>query len=93
MARVTVTERAAEELRNVLAEAAIQSDQTLRLSALPGGDFVLRLDQRRQDDEVVQSEGTDILIVASDLVEALGEITVDYHETPEDGRLVISTNP
>lgn len=90
MAMVTVTDRAAEELRKALVDASPETDQTLRLRALPEGDLALSLDQRREDDEVVQSGGTDILVVAAGLLEAFGEVTIDWRETAEGGQFVVS---
>jgi Fe-S cluster assembly iron-binding protein IscA len=86
MAKVTVTERAAEELRNVSAEAAPAPDQMLRLLATPGGGLALGVDCLRDGDEVVEVQGADILVVASNLLESLGDITIDCREAPEGER-------
>jgi Fe-S cluster assembly iron-binding protein IscA len=86
MARVTVTERAAEELRNVFTETVPTQDQTLRLVLEPGGGLVLGVDKTREDDEVVQVEGASVLVVATDLLDLLGDITIDCREAPEGGR-------
>jgi Fe-S cluster assembly iron-binding protein IscA len=87
MAKVTVTERAAEELRNVLTETAPAPDQTLRLLATPGGGLALGVDRLREGDEVVEAQGADnILVVASTLLDSLGDITIDCGEAPEGER-------
>jgi Fe-S cluster assembly iron-binding protein IscA len=86
MAKVTVTERAAEELHNVLTETAPEPDQTLRLLATPGGGLALGVDRLREGDEVIETQGADILVVASTLLDSLGDITIDCGEAPEGER-------
>lgn len=86
MAKITITERAAEELRNVLTETAPPPDQALRLLATPGGGLALGVDSTRGDDEVVEVEGAGVLVIASNLLEALGDITIDCREAPDGKR-------
>jgi len=86
MAKITITERAGEELRDVFAQAAPAPDQTLRLLATPGGGLALGVDTTKEDDEVVEVEGAGILVVAANLLEALGDITIDCGEAPEGKR-------
>jgi len=86
MARVAVTDRAAEELRCVFDETAPAPDQMLRLLATPGGGLALGVDTTKEDDEVVEVEGAGILVVAANLLEALGDITIDCGEAPEGKR-------
>ena len=86
MASVTVTERAADELRNVITETAPGPDQMLRLIATPEGGLALGVDTQREGDEVVEAQGEDILVIASNLLESLGDITIDCREAPDGER-------
>jgi Fe-S cluster assembly iron-binding protein IscA len=89
MAKVTVTDRAAEELRNVITEAAPAPDQMLRLVATPGGGLALGVDRPREGDEMIEAQGADILVIASNFLEALGDITIDCREAPEGERPIL----
>lgn len=86
MASVTVTERAADELRNVIAKSASAPGQLLRLVATPEGGLALGVDRQREGDEVIESQGADVLLVASNLLESLGDITIDCREASEGER-------
>lgn len=88
--RVTVSRRAAEVMRDALADADGRPDGTLRLSVQPDGDFFLALDQVREGDHVVESQGREILAIASDLAEVFGRITIDWRETSKGEGFVIS---
>jgi Fe-S cluster assembly iron-binding protein IscA len=89
MAKVTVTDRAVEELRNVMTEAAPAPDQMLRLLATPGGGLALGVDHLRDGDEVVEAQGAEILVIASNFLEALGDVTIDCREAPEGERPIL----
>lgn len=88
---VTVTDRATEELRNILAEADTKPGQALRLVLRPGGDFGLGLDEEREGDEVVAADGEKILLIAREIADAVNEATIDTQDTEEGRRLVISS--
>lgn len=92
--RVKVTRRAAEVMREALANGLATGDEapdrTLRLWAEPRGDFHLVLDQVREGDQVVESGGREILAIAPDLAEVFGEISIDWRESHEGAGFVIS---
>ena len=87
---VTVTEQAAQELRNILSDMAMKPNQALRLVMRPEGGFGLGLDEEREGDQVVQAEGEKILFVAPPVAESLGEATIAAQDTEEGRKLVIS---
>jgi hypothetical protein len=58
----------------------------LRLLATPGGGLAIGVDRLREGDEVVETQGADILVIASNLLESLGDITIDCREAPEGER-------
>lgn len=90
MAGVTVTERAAGELRKALAEESSEAGQVLRLVARPQEDgFALGPDQVEEGDEVVEEGGETVLVIASALAEELQGAIIDVEETEEGPRLAI----
>jgi Fe-S cluster assembly iron-binding protein IscA len=87
---VTITDQAAQLLRATLAQARSQPGQTLRLVVREGGDFGLGLDQKRNGDQAITVHGENILIMAPDVAEALGEATIDIQNTDGTRKIVIS---
>jgi hypothetical protein len=87
---VTLVDRAAQVLRATLAQLRTVPNQTFRLVSRPGDGFGLGLDQQRVGDVVVTANGEKILLMAPDIVEALGEATIDVEDTEEGRRVVIS---
>ena len=85
---VTLVDRAALVLRVTLAQLRTVPGQTFRLVLRPGGSFGLGLDQQRVGDEVIITNGEKILLLAPDIVEALGEARIDIEDT-EEGRWVV----
>ena len=80
-----VTGRAASELKAVLEANATDPKQALRLAAEDEG-FSLALGFKEEGDEAVESEGTDLLLVPSDLALELTELdlVIDCIDT-DDG--------
>jgi Fe-S cluster assembly iron-binding protein IscA len=87
---VTVTDQAALVLRATLAQARTQPGQTLRLVLSPDGSFGLGVDQRRDGDQVVIAHGENILLIASDVAEALDGAKIDIQSTNGRRKIVIS---
>jgi Fe-S cluster assembly iron-binding protein IscA len=87
---VTVTDRATQELRNILAEVTTKPGQALRLVARPGSDFGLGLDEEREGDEVVAADGEKILLIAREIADVVGDATIDIQDTGKGHELVIS---
>jgi hypothetical protein len=81
---VTLVDRAAQVLRVTLAQLRTVPSQTFRLVSSPEGGFGLGLDV------VVTADGEKILLLAPDIVEALGEARIDIEDTEEGRRVVIS---
>jgi Fe-S cluster assembly iron-binding protein IscA len=86
---LTVTERAAQELKEILQANATEPEQALRLIREAQG-FSLQLDTASADDEVVESEGTNILLIDEQLSPIVDGAVVDCVDTPEGPRLTIT---
>jgi Fe-S cluster assembly iron-binding protein IscA len=88
---VTVTERAKEELKKALESANISEPEVgLRLAPTAPGQFGLVADGEREGDQVIEYEGSKVLLVGSELAEPLDGVTIDCQDTPEGARLVMS---
>jgi len=86
---LTVTERAAQELKGILEAHAVEPEQVLRLVRETQG-FSLRLDKEGAGDEVVESEGATILLIDEQLGPIVDGAVVDCIDTPEGPRLTIT---
>jgi len=86
---LTVTERAAQELKGILQAHAVEPEQVLRLVREAQG-FSLRLDKESAGDEVVESEGATILLIDEQLSPIVDGAVVDCIDTPEGPRLTIT---
>jgi Fe-S cluster assembly iron-binding protein IscA len=87
---LTVTERAAQELKEVLTAHATEPNQVLRLDASNEG-FTLGVGQQVEGDHVVESEGTTVLHISAQLGLALAsvDIVLDSIDTPDGPRLTV----
>ncbi len=87
---VTVTDRAAQLLKDIREGHEEGTDKVLRLTSRDDG-FELSFDEQREGDQVAQSGDTDVLLIAADVSEVLGEATIDCQDTPAGPRFTLST--
>ena len=90
---LTVTVTAKEKLKESLQERTTDPEEAIRLIPDPSNPNRLQftLDKEKEGDHVVESEeGRKVLLVAPDLAPALGEMVMDYQETPEGAGYTIS---
>ena len=87
---VTVTERAAQLLKDIQEGHEESANKVLRLVSR-GDSYELTFDERREDDQIVQSGETDVLLVGTDVAELLGDATVDCQDTPAGPRFTLDT--
>jgi hypothetical protein len=80
---VRVTERAAEELRRRLLAETSDPEVGVRLLPAPGGTFVLILGTELSGDEVVEYQGSKVLLIGIEYTRAFGSLTVDCYDAPE----------
>ena len=87
---LTVTLQAAEELKTV-AQAQIENpEEAFRLVPTGPGQLALAIDVVREGDQVTEHEGVKILLVGLELTEAVDGLVLDYEETPEGNRFIMS---
>ena len=88
---VMVTERAKEELGNILASAGASDPEVgLRLTPTAPGQFSLTTDNEREADQVVEHGGSKVLLIGTELTESLEGVTIDCQDSPEGPRLVMT---
>jgi Fe-S cluster assembly iron-binding protein IscA len=86
---VNVTERAKQELGSILASANADAPHGLRLVRNPIGKFDLLVSQEQEGDQVVEHEGSKVLLVEHGLAQALEGLTIDCQENAGVPRLII----
>ncbi len=90
---LTVTATAKEKLKETLQERTTDPEEAIRLIPDPSdaNRLSFTLDKEKEGDHVVESEdGRKVLLVAPDLAPALGEMVMDYQETPEGAGYTLS---
>ena len=87
---VTVTEHAAQLLKELQEGHEESADKVLRLVNRDDG-FQFAFDERQEEDQIVQSGDTDVLLVGADVAELLGEAIIDCQETPAGPRFTLAT--
>ncbi len=83
---VTVTAKAKERLKELLQGRTNDPREAMRIISSPSNpkQLSITLDKEKEGDYVVESEdGRKVLLVAPDVAPALGEMVMDYQETPE----------
>ncbi len=87
---LTVTEGAKQLLKETLLAHSDDPEAGLRLSMKPPGQFGIELDWEVEGDQVVEHEGSKVLLVASELAPVVDGVTLDVQDTPDGPKLVIS---
>ncbi len=90
---VGVTKAGLAELKRILNEHTDNALAGLRLTADQSGTLGLTIDVETAEDQVLEHEGSKLLIIEQKLAASLEGITIDVDETPEGRRLVIVREP
>jgi Fe-S cluster assembly iron-binding protein IscA len=88
---IDVTEPAKKELKQILDQNTGAPEACLRLRTNDEGKLGLGLDTERPDDEVLEYEGTKLLVMQSGLADQLKDTALDVVDDEEGRRLVLST--
>ena len=89
---IGVTDRAKQELKKLLANNVDNPLAGLRLTTNESQQLGLGIDIEREDDQVVEHDGSKVLIVEKELADSLIEVSLDVEDTPEGPKLVIAKN-
>ena len=87
---IYVTERAKQELKRLLVDHVDWPGARLRLMDRGNGRLGLGVDIEAPDDEIIEYEGTKLLLIDPGLATDLRDITLDVDDTPDGPELVIS---
>ena len=90
---IGVTEKAKIEMRKVLAGKVDHPEACLRLRVSDEGNLGLGIDIARPDDEVVEYQGTTLLVVEPELAGTLVDISIDVEDSDDGSQLVIIDSP
>ena len=86
---VTVTERAKEKLKEMLQSETDDPSVGLRLATAPSGEIGIFPDRERNDDHIVEHQGSAVLLVGQEMANAIGDATIDYDENEPEPTLVM----
>ncbi|HEY82972.1 MAG TPA: hypothetical protein G4O01_06770 [Dehalococcoidia bacterium] len=89
---VGVTERARQELKRILLENVDNPQAGLRLIADESGRLGLGMDVEMPGDQVVEYEGSKVLLVETELAARLEGVSIDVDDTPDGPKLVLVKN-
>jgi Fe-S cluster assembly iron-binding protein IscA len=86
---INVTEQAKRELKRLLTDSVDWPGARLRLVSRGQGRLGLGIDIEAPDDQVLEYEGTRLLIVEPGLASNLKRLTLDVDDSPDGVELVI----
>jgi Fe-S cluster assembly iron-binding protein IscA len=86
---IDITERAKKELKKILTESVEHPEACLRLRTNDKGQLGLGVDVKMPDDEVLEYEGSKLLVVESALADSLNDLTLDVEDDGEGSQLII----
>jgi len=84
-----VTERARAKLKELLTIESADESVALRLGKTASGELGVFADRERPDDQVVEHEGTAVLLIGREIAENVEGTTIDFKEG-DPARLVIT---
>ena len=86
---VNVTDRAKERLKTLLTTTNGDPSVGLRLEQTRTGNLEIFPDRERANDQVVEHQGTAVLLVGQDIAPMVEDTTIDCDDSAPDARLVI----
>jgi Fe-S cluster assembly iron-binding protein IscA len=89
---IEVTQRAKEELKGLLTSNVDHPEACLRLRTNEEGRLGFGIDIEMPGDQVVEYEGSKLLVVEAELANSLENMAIDVEDSDEGGRLVIVNN-
>ncbi|MFC1909578.1 hypothetical protein ACFLXD_07045 [Chloroflexota bacterium] len=85
---IRVTERAKEELRNILVKHVDNPQACIRIKA-DDGKLGVAIDIEMPGDKTVEHEGLTLLVIEGELAGNMNHLTIDVEDTDEGNQLVI----
>ena len=84
-----VTDDAKQELKKTLSQNTDDPEICLRLTAQSPGELGLTLDTKTEDDQVVEHEGSDVLLIGKEIADKADNLKLDTEHTEQGERLVV----
>jgi Fe-S cluster assembly iron-binding protein IscA len=85
-----VTDEAKHELRETLLTNTDDPEICLRLAMKSPSEFGLALDREVEGDQVIEHEGSKVLLIGREVAVFADSLTLDVKDTPEGKKLVFS---
>lgn len=85
-----VTDEAKHELRETLLTNTDDPEICLRLAMKSPSEFGLALDKEVEGDQVIEYEGSKVLVIDKKAADLTNSVTLDLQDTPEGQKLVVS---
>lgn len=89
---VTVTALAAEKLNEGLQAATTDSEVCIRLalaSSVPNR-IEMVLDKAKEEDQIVENEGTKLILLDPEIAQPLEGMVINYEESPQGGKFTLA---
>jgi Fe-S cluster assembly iron-binding protein IscA len=86
---IGITDEAKKELKKIITENAGEPGVALRLTASEEGGLGLVMDSEMPGDNVVEYEGSKVLLVEEQLAAHLGGMSMEVEDTPEGHMLTL----
>ena len=80
---IEITDDAKKELKKILAENAEDPNMSLRLTMSEEGGLGLMIDEVMPDDNIVEYEGTRVLVIEETIALLLDGVSIEVEQTPE----------
>jgi Fe-S cluster assembly iron-binding protein IscA len=88
---LTVTDGARKQLKEILSGKVDNPLAGLRLTHSSPGEFALNVDIELPCDQVVEHEGSKVLLVEQALADSLDGVTLDVQDTADGPELIVLT--
>jgi len=87
---VTITDPAKDELKNILSlQNSSDTEICMRLIQTAPGQFDLTADREKEDDQVIEQQGSKVLLVGIELADIVEGLTIDCEDSPEGPSLIM----
>jgi Fe-S cluster assembly iron-binding protein IscA len=89
---LTVTAQAAAKLKEAIQAQTEDPELAIRLvpSVVRPSQLDMALDRKKESDQVVESEGFEVLFVSAELTQALDGMVIDCQDTPQGAQFSIT---
>jgi len=87
---ITVTAEAAQVLKTRAQAEISDPEEAFRLVPAGSDRLGLTIDKEQEGDQVVEHEGVKVLLIGTELADAVDRLVLDCEDAPEGRRLIVS---